>query len=82
MARESGKMRGGRHIRGERARVRRALFMASVSAARSNPKLSDFYNILKSQGKFSLVTLTAIARKLLIILNAKMRNFYNLQNFF
>lgn len=82
MARESGKMHGGRHIRGGRARVRRALFMASVSAARSNLKVLGFYNRLKSQGKSSLVALTAVARKLLVILNAKMRNFYNLQNFF
>lgn len=82
VARESGKMHGGRHIRGGRARVRRALFMVSVSAARSNLKVLEFYNRLKSQGKSSLVALTAVTRKLLVILNAKMRNFYNLQNFF
>ena len=82
MAKESGRMKAGRHIRGGRARVRRALFMASISAIRSNSKVSDFYNRLKSQGKPSFVALTAVARKLLVILNAKMRAFLAGKDFF
>ena len=82
MAKESGRMKAGRHIRGGRARVRRVLFMASISAIRSNSKVSDFYNRLKSQGKPSFVALTAVARKLLVILNAKMRAFLAGKDFF
>jgi transposase len=57
-------MKGGRHIRGGRSRVRRALFMASISAIRSNPKLKDFYKKLRSEGENVFVALTAVARKL------------------
>ena len=82
MACESGKMRSVRHIRGGRMRVRNALFMASISAIRSNPKVSDFYKNLRANGKPALVALIAVAHKLLIILNAKMRAFLNNKNSF
>jgi transposase len=82
MACESGKMRSARHIRGGRMRVRNALFMASISAIRSNPKVSAFYKNLRANGKPALVALIAVAHKLLIILNAKMRAFLNNKNSF
>lgn len=82
MARESGKMKGERHIRGGRTRVRTALFLASVCAARTNPKIMGFYKNLRSRGKPANVALTAVAHKLLIILNAKMRDFLLGKNFF
>jgi transposase len=76
MARDSGKMSKERHIRGGRCRVRQAFFMVSLSAVRSNPKVKDFYERLRTQGKPAKVVLTAVARKLLVILNSKMRLFY------
>jgi len=82
MAHDSGKMQNRRHIRGGRGRIRKALFMSSISAIRSNPKVADFYNRLKSNGKPTHVALTAVAHKLLIILNSKMRNFYDGKNIF
>lgn len=80
MAHDSGKMRFGRHIRGGRKRIRNALFMASISAFRSNPKVSEFYKNLRSRGKSAHVALIAVAHKLIIILNSKMRAFLNNKN--
>jgi transposase len=82
MAHDSGKMSSGRHIRGGRGRVRRALFMASISSVRSNPKVKDFYKRLKNEGKNPFVALTAVAHKLLIILNSKMRLFREGKKYF
>jgi transposase len=76
MARESGTMLGARSVRGGRDRVREALYMASISAIRSNPKLREFYKRLRAKGKPAKVAIIAVARKLIVILNAKMRCFY------
>lgn len=75
VAHDSGKMKGRRHIRGGREKVRNALFMASISAIKSNEKVRDFYRRLRNKGKPTKVALTAVMRKLLVILNAKMRYF-------
>jgi transposase len=80
MARDSGGMSGKRSIRGER--VRRALFMASISAIKSNPKVKDFYKRLRNDRKNVFVALTAVAHKLLIILNSKMRLFREGKDYF
>lgn len=72
--RDSGKHQGKRHIWGGRAHVRHALYMATLSAVRHNPALKDFYARLVSAGKPQKVVLTACMRKLLIILNAVMRD--------
>ena len=76
MAHDSGVKTGKRFIRGGRKRVRNALFMASLSAIRSNPKVKDFYQRLRIDGKPGKTAIVAVMRKLLIILNAKMRLFY------
>ncbi len=73
-ARDSGTIQGTRTIFGGRAAVRTALYMASVSAARYNPKLKAFYNRLREAGKASKVALVAVARKLLTIANAMIRD--------
>ncbi|NUB29783.1 transposase [Azospirillum brasilense] len=68
---DSGKMRGHRHIAGGRADVRRALYLAALSAA-TNTKgvIADFYNSLIERKKPSKLALTACARKLVVRLNA------------
>lgn len=71
---DSGDKRGQRFIRGGRRRVRQALYMAALSAARSNPRLREFAQTLKSRGKASKPVLIAVARKLLGIINAIMRD--------
>lgn len=71
--RESGNMRGKRFIRGGRASVRRALYQAVMSARRFNPLIMIFWDRLKAAGKPHRVAMVACARKLLIILNAMLR---------
>jgi transposase len=72
--RDSGTLRGKRMIWGGRHNVRKALYMATVSAIRSNPPIRDFYQRLKANGKSSKVALTASMRKLLVMLNAMLRD--------
>jgi transposase len=69
LARDSGETNGQRHIRGGRAPVRRALYMAAVTAARCNPDLAAFYRRLRKAGKKPKVALTAVMRKLVVLAN-------------
>jgi transposase len=71
--RDSGRMRGTRHVWGGRATVRTVLYMAAVSASTHNPVIRDFKERLKKAGKKPKVILTACMRKLLTILNAMVR---------
>lgn len=72
--RQSGKWRGRSFISGGRTSVRAALFMGALVAARYNPALKAFRDRLVAAGKPKLVALIATARKLLIILNAILRD--------
>lgn len=71
--RDSGKMRGRRSIYGGRARIRTLLYMAALTAIRSNPVIRAFYEQLKSRGKPHKVAIVACMRKTLTILNAMVR---------
>lgn len=70
---DSGKHRGERHIRGGRAAVRCALYMAVLSAITHDPAIAATYQRLLAKGKLSKVAMTACMRKLLIRLNARLR---------
>ncbi len=72
--RQSGKKDRYRPVRGGRAEVRPYLFMAALSASRYNPQLASFYNRLIANGKKKLVALTAVMRKLITIINARIRD--------
>jgi len=72
--RQSGQWRGKSFIGGGRKTVRTALFMAAMVAARHNPVLKAFRDKLVAAGKPKLLALIAVARKLLIILNAILRD--------
>jgi len=72
--RDSGSFRGRRTIWGGRARVRSALYMATLVAVRFNPPLKAFYQRLVDRGKPKKLALTAAMRKLLTILNAMIRD--------
>jgi transposase len=72
-ARESGTMRGPRSIRGGRPGVRRVLYMAALSAARGRGPLRDFADRLRGRGKRAKVVAIALARKILTIANAVLR---------
>lgn len=71
---DSGRKSGRRRIRGGRAPIRAALYMAALSASRFNPVIRDFYLRLLDNGKEKKVALTACMRKLLTMLNAMMRD--------
>ena len=72
--RQSGQWRGRSMIGGGRKTVRSALFMAAMVASRFNPVLKAFYGRLLNAGKPKLVALVAVARKLLTMLNAILRD--------
>lgn len=74
MAHDSGTMRGKRTIWGGRDTVRAALYMAALSAMRYEPRLRDFYQGLRARGKPAKVAIVAVMRKLLVILNARLRD--------
>lgn len=75
IANDSGEQRGKRHIRGGRKAARTALYMATLTATTYNPDIAAFYRRLKeTKGKESKVALTAAMRKLLVRLNAKLRD--------
>lgn len=71
---DSGRKRGKRHIFGGRKAVRSKLYMAALSAAKHNPVIRSFYERLLAKGKLKKVALTACMRKLLVILNAMIRD--------
>lgn len=71
---DSGQKRGQRGIKGGRRRVREALYMAAVSAIRSNSRFAAFYSRLRDAGKAPKQAIIAVARKLLVVLNAMARD--------
>jgi transposase len=72
--RQSGQWRGRSFIIGGRSTVRSALFMGAMVAKRWNPTLKAFFDRLVAAGKPKMVALIAVARKLLTILNAIIRD--------
>lgn len=72
--RDSGTFRGKRAIWGGRIQVRNTLYMAALSASRLNAPLKTFFQRLTAAGKPHKVALVAVARKLLTILNAMLRD--------
>ena len=74
LARESGLRTGRRRIAGGRKPVRDTLFMAALSAARANPDLKAFADRLRAKGKPHKQIMIAVARKLIVMLNAMIRD--------
>jgi len=72
--RQSGRWKGRSFIGGGRTAVRTALFMGALVATRCNPALTAFFERLVAAGKPKMVALIAVARKLLTILNAILRD--------
>jgi len=73
-SRDSGAYRGRRSIWGGRATVRAALYMAALVASRHNAVIKAFYQKLLAAGKAKKVALVACMRKLLVTLNAMIKN--------
>lgn len=73
-AKDSGKKSGLRRIRAGRAAPRTALYLAAMNGARFNPVLKAMYERMLAAGKPKKLALVALARKLLTILNAMIRD--------
>lgn len=74
MNRDSGAFRGKRMTGGGRKDVRKALFMACLAVIQFNPALKIFYKRLVSSGKAKMTALVATMRKLIVVLNAMLKN--------
>jgi len=74
LARDSGTLRGRRTTWGGRPQVRAPLYMAALTAMRLDPHLQAFYRGLRERGKAAKVAIVAVMRKMLVILNARMRD--------
>ena len=74
IANDSGKRKGKRPTRGGRAGVRSILFLVAATAARYDKSLGEFRDRLLRAGKEKMVIRIALARKLLVRLNAKARD--------
>jgi transposase len=75
IANDSGLHKGYRATGHGRAGVKPILFMAAMAARNSNSHLKIFYNRLVESGKKKIVALTALMRKIIVIANAKIRDF-------
>lgn len=71
---ESGKLKHRSKIRGGRSRVRRALYMAALGAIRANERFKTFYTALAARSGSKKLAIVAVARKLLVTLNAIIRD--------
>ena len=72
--RDSGTLRGRRTIAGGRSTVRTALYMAALVASRANPVIAAYYAKLRAAGKTGKQALVACMRRLVVILNAILRD--------
>lgn len=73
---DSGNHNGYRNVRGGRSQVKRTLFMAALVASKHHPVLKLVYKKLIENGKKPIVAITAIMRRLIVIINAKIRDMY------
>jgi transposase len=73
-SKDSGQSKGKRETWGGRAQVRAALYMAVLSAKKFNPAIRKFYDRLVAKGKMKKVAIVACMRKLIIIMNAMLRD--------
>ncbi|MFP3821715.1 IS110 family transposase, partial [Bacillus sp. SIMBA_008] len=68
-------LRGRRTTWGGRPQIRTTLYMAVLTALRLDASLRAFYRGLRERGKAAKVAIVAVMRKMLVILNARMRDY-------
>jgi transposase len=71
---DSGRQSAPRHIQAGRAAVRKSLYMAALVAMKANPAMKSFAGNLQARGKNFKIAITAVMRKLIVILNAVLRD--------
>jgi len=74
-ANDSGQFKGYRSIGNGRCGIKSVLFLSAMAARNSNSSLKAFYNSLIAKGKKKMVALTALMRKIIVIANARIRDF-------
>ena len=72
--RDSGTLKGYRRMRGGRPQIPAALFMPALAACRANGPLRSFYQRLIDNGKKPIVAIGAVMRKIIVIINARLRD--------
>ncbi len=75
-ANDSGQFRGRRTMRGGRSELRRLLYLAAMAASRAKGPLGETYQRLIQKGKKPIVAIGALMRKIIVILNARLRDLY------
>ncbi len=73
-ARDSGTLKGGRHIGGGRGRPRDVVYMAALSASRCSPDMRELYDRLRGRGKPHRVAPVAVMRRLVVTASALLRD--------
>ena len=73
-ANDSGLFKGHRTMRGGRSDVRRLLYLAALAASRAKGQLREVYQRLIQNGKKRIVAIGALMRKIIVILNARLRD--------
>ncbi|MDR2781764.1 MAG: transposase [Holosporaceae bacterium] len=76
IANDSGKKSGYRKTRGGRPLVKQSMFLIALSACRSSGKIKTYYESLLARGKKKMVALTACMRKIVVQINAILRDGY------
>lgn len=76
---DSGTRSGHRKVKGGRPQVKAALFMAAMAASRGATEMGDYYRRLTTDGKKPMVALIALMRKLIVRINARLRDQTKLQ---
>jgi transposase len=71
---ESGKRIGYRRMRGGRTAIRTILFIPAMQAARGHGQFATFYKRLTVAGKKPMLALAAVMRKIVVTLNARLRD--------
>lgn len=71
---DSGQHRGQRHIRGGRRELRAVIFMAAMSARKTESCFKELYDRLIKAGKAPKLAIVAVARKLIVVANAVLRS--------
>lgn len=74
-ANDSGQWKGYRSVGNGRCGIKSILFLSAMAARNSNSSLKTFYNNLIAKGKKKMVALTALMRKIIVIANARIRDF-------
>jgi len=79
---DSGLKQGYRKTRGGRVSIKKSLFIAAMSVTKSNSRFGVSYRNAVGNGKKKMVALTALMRKLIVVANARIKQYINQKKVF